>query len=50
MASKDTQRRLIKENNSRPRVPNVVRRTVLNRSPSFDQKCPMKIIIFLGVH
>jgi hypothetical protein len=48
MASKDTQRRLIKENNSRPTVPNAVRRTVSNRSPSFDQKCPMQIIIFLG--
>ncbi len=50
MASKDTQRRLVKENKNRPRDPNVldVRRTVSSRSPSSDLKCPMQIIIFLG--
>ena len=50
MASKDTQRKLIKENKNRPRDPNVldVRRTVSSRSPSSDLKCPMQIIIFLG--
>ncbi len=50
MASKDTQRRLVKENKNRPRDPNVLdfRRTVSSRSPSSDLKCPMQIIIFLG--
>ena len=50
MTSKDTQRRLIKENNNRPRDPKVldVRRTVSTRSPFSDLKCPMQIIIFLG--
>ena len=50
MASKDTQRRLIKDNKQGPRVPNVldVRRTVSTRSPSSDLKCLMQIIIFLG--
>ena len=50
MASKDTQRRLIKDNKQGPRVPNVldVRRTVSTRSPLSDLKCPMQIIIFLG--
>jgi hypothetical protein len=50
MASKDTQRRFIKDNKQRPRDPNVldVRRTVSTRSPSSDLKCPMLIIIFLG--
>ena len=49
MASKDTQRKLIKENKNRPKNPNVldVRRTVSSRSPSSDLKCPMQIIIFL---
>ena len=50
MASKDTQRRLIKDNKQGPRVPNIldVRRTVSTRSPSSDLKCPMQIIIFLS--
>jgi hypothetical protein len=50
VASKDTQRRLIKDNKIQPRDPNVldVRRTVSARSPSSDLKCPMQIIIFLG--
>jgi hypothetical protein len=50
MASKDTQRRLVKENKNRPRDPNVldVRTTVSSKSPSSDLKCPMHIIIFLG--
>jgi hypothetical protein len=50
MASKDTQRRLVKENNNQPRDPNIlaVRRTVSSRSPSSDLKCPMQIMIFLG--
>ena len=50
MASKDTQRRLIKDNKQRHRDPNVldVRRTVSSRSPSADLKSPMQIIIFLG--
>ena len=50
MASKNSQRRLIKNNKQRPRDPNVldVRRTVSTRSPSSDLKCPMQIIIFLG--
>ena len=40
MASKDSQRRLIKNNKQRPRDPNVldVRRTVSTRSPSAPQK------------
>ena len=50
MATKDTQRRLIKDIKNRPRDQNVldVRRTVSTRSHSSDQKCPMQIIIFLG--
>ena len=50
MASKDSQRRLIKDNKQRPRDPNVqdVRRTVSTRSSSSNLKCPMQIIIFLG--
>ncbi len=50
MASKDTQRRLVKENKNQPRDPNVldVRRTASSRSPLSDLKCPMQIIIFLG--
>ena len=50
MASKDTQRRLIKDNKQRHRDPNVldVRRTVSSRSPSTNLKCPKQIIIFLG--
>ena len=50
MASKDTQRKLIKENKNRPRDPNVldVRRTVSSRSPSSAMKFPMQTIIFLG--
>ena len=49
MTLKDAQRRLIKNNNNRPRDPNVldVRRTS-TRPPSSDLKCPMQIIIFLG--
>ena len=50
MATKDTQRRLIKDNKNRPRDQNVldVRRTGSTRSPLSDQKCPLQIIIFLG--
>jgi hypothetical protein len=49
MATKDTERKMIKDNKNRPRDPNVLdgRRTVSTRSPSSDQKCPMQIIIFL---
>ena len=50
MTSKDTKRRLIKENKNRLKDPNIldVRRTVSTRSPSSDLKCPMQIVIFLG--
>jgi len=50
MASKDSQRRLIKENKNRPIDPNVLdgKRTVSSRSPLSDLKCPMQIIIFFG--
>ena len=50
MATKDTQRRLIKVNKNQLKHPKVldVRRTVSTRSPSSDLKCPMLIIIFLG--
>ncbi len=50
MASKDTQRRLIKVNKNQLKHPKVldVRRTVSTRSPSSDLKCTMQIIIFLG--
>ena len=50
MASKEIQRRLVKENKNRPRDPNIpdVRRTVSSRSPSSDLKCPMQLVIFLG--
>ncbi len=50
MTSKDTQRRLVKENKNWPRDPNIldVRRKVSSRSPLSDLKCPMQIIIFLG--
>ena len=50
MATKDTQRRLIKVNKNQLKHPKVleVRRTVSTRSPSSDLKCTMQIIIFLG--
>ncbi len=50
MTSKDTKRKLIKENKNWLKKPNIldVRRTVSTRSPSADLKCPMQIIIFLG--
>ena len=50
MATKDTQRRLIKVNTNQLKHPKVldIRRTVSTRSPSSDLKCPMQIIIFLG--
>jgi hypothetical protein len=50
MTSKDTQRRLIKENKNQLRDPNVLddRRTVSTRSPLSNLKCPMQIIILPG--
>jgi hypothetical protein len=50
MTSKDTKRKLIKENKYRLKDPHIldVRRTVSTKSPSSDLKCPMQIIIFLG--
>ena len=49
MATKDTQRRMIKDNKNCLRDPIFfdIRRTVSTRSSSSDQKCPMQIIIFL---
>jgi hypothetical protein len=50
MATKDTQRRLIKVNANQLKHPKVldIRRTVSTRSPSSDLKCPMQVVIFLG--
>ncbi len=50
MTSKDTKRKLIKENKNCLKDTNIlhVRRTVSTRSPSSDLKCPMQIISFLG--
>ncbi len=50
MTSKDTKRKLIKENKNQLKDPNIlhVRRTVSTRSPLSDLKCSMQIIIFLG--
>jgi hypothetical protein len=50
LATKDTQRRLIKVNKNQLKHPKMldVRRTVSTRSPSSDLKCTMQIIIFLG--
>jgi hypothetical protein len=50
MASKETQRKLIKANQNRPKdlSEQVQRKTVSSRSPTFETKCPMQIIIFLG--
>ncbi len=50
MASKETQRKLIKANQNRPKDLSVQvrRKTVSSRAPTFETKCPMQIIIFLG--
>ena len=50
MASKETQRKVIKENLNRPKdlYVEVQRKTVSSRAPTFEKKCPMQIIIFLG--
>ncbi len=50
MASKETQRKLIKDNQSWPKdlSVEVQRKTVSSRAPTFEKKCPMQIIIFLG--
>ncbi len=50
MASKETQRKLIKTNQNRPKdlSEQVQRKTVYSRAPTFETKCPMQIIIFLG--
>jgi hypothetical protein len=50
MASKETQTKLIKENQNCPKdlCVEVRRKTVSSRAPTFEKKCPMQIIIFLG--
>ncbi len=50
MASKETPRKLIKANQNRPKdlSVQVQRKTVSSRAPTFETKCPMQIIIFLG--
>jgi hypothetical protein len=50
MASKKTQRKLMKDNQNQPKDSSVeiFRKTVSSRAPSSDLKCPMQIIIFLG--
>jgi hypothetical protein len=50
MASKETQRKLIKANQNQPKESSleIGRKPVSTRAPSFDMKCPMQIIIFLG--
>jgi hypothetical protein len=50
MASKETQRKLIKANQNRPKdlSEQVQKKTVSSRAPTFETKCPMQIIIFLG--
>ena len=50
MSSKETQRKLIKENQNLPKdlCVEVQMKTVSSRAPTFEKKCPMQIIIFLG--
>ncbi len=50
MVSKETQRKLIKENQNRPKdlCVKVQRKTMSSRAPTFETKFPMQIIIFLG--
>jgi hypothetical protein len=50
MAPKETQRKLIKENQNQPKdlCEEVRRKTVSSRAPTFETKCPIQIIIFLG--
>ncbi len=50
MASKETQRKLIKDNQNQPKdfSEQVQRKTVSSRAPTSETKCPMQIIIFLG--
>jgi hypothetical protein len=50
MASKETQRKFIKDNQNQPKglSVEVQRKTVSSRAPTFETKCPMQIIIFLG--
>jgi hypothetical protein len=50
MSSNETQRKLIKENQNLPKdlCVEVQMKTVSSRAPTFEKKCPMQIIIFLG--
>jgi hypothetical protein len=50
MASKETQRKLTKANQNQPKdlSEQVQMKTVSSRAPTFETKCPMQIIIFLG--
>ncbi len=50
MASKETQQNSIKANQNWPKDlgEQVQRKTVSSRAPTFETKCPMQIIIFLG--
>ncbi len=50
MVSKETQRKLIKDNQNQPKdlCVEVRRKTVSSRASTFETKCPMQIIIFLG--
>ncbi len=50
MASKETQRKLIKDNKNWPKdlCVDVQKKSVSSRAQTFETKCPMQIIIFLG--
>jgi hypothetical protein len=50
VASKETQRKMIKANQNRPKdlSEQVQKKTVSSTAPTFETKCPIQIIIFLG--